>query len=464
MNAWSAFPVSPEFEPPRKEEGPMPPPLQRIASDEKLPATADVVVIGGGIAGVTAAYELSRKGFSVALLEKGHVAGEQTSRNWGWCRQQHRDLRELPLAMKSLERWGELAADTRTDLGFRRTGLLYVTTRPADLAMWEEWTLRAREYQMHSRVLSAAEAKDMTPGSTQDWIGGVHSPTDGRAEPSLAGPAIAEAARREGATIHQECAARGLDIEAGRVAGVVTEKGRIRTNAVLAAGGAWTSLFCRHHGIRLPQAGVRSTSFCTQAAPHVVEGGLSMPDVTIRRRLDGGYTVGMSGRGLLELTPQGLLYAREFWPTFKKRRALLKFSIGRSFFDGPESFARWKLDGISPFERVRTLDPPADPGLVRRGLKQLATNYPALADLKVAASWGGLIDSTPDGIPVISAVDTLPGLYLSTGFTGHGFGIGPGAGRLAADIVAGDPPIVDPHPYRYSRMIDGTDLGEPGMF
>ena len=75
-----------------------------------------------------------------------------------------------------------------------------------------------------------------------------------------------------------------------------------------------------------------------------------------------------------------------------------------------------------------------------------------------------LIDSTPDDIPVISAVDSLPGLYLSTGFTGHGFGIGPAAGRLAADIVSGDPPVVDPHPYRYRRMIDGTDLGEPGMF
>ena len=70
---------------------------------------------------------------------------------------------------------------------------------------------------------------------------------------------------------------------------------------------------------------------------------------------------------------------------------------------------------------------------------------------------------TPDGIPVISAVDPLPGLYLSTGFSGHGFGIGPGAGRLAADLIAGDPPIVDPYPYRYSRMIDGTDLGAPGM-
>ena len=441
----------------------MSPSVQVVASDERLPAAADVVVIGGGIAGCAAAYALAKKGHSVALLEKGRVGGEQTSRNWGWCRQQHRDLRELPLAMKSLDIWGDLGRELGAELGFRRTGIVYVTTRPADLAMWEAWTLRARDHQMHSRVLTPAEAKALTPGSTGDWIGGIHSPTDGRAEPSLAGPAIAEGARRLGATIHQDCAARGLETEAGKVSGVITEKGTIRTRAVLCAGGVWSSLFCRRHGIRLPQAGVRSTSFATAAAPAVTDGGLSLPDVTIRRRLDGGYTVGLGGRGLVELSPQGLLYAWQFWPTFKKRRAGLKFGIGRSFFEGPEALARWSFDGISPFERQRTLDPAADPVLVQRGLTRLGEHYPALKGLKVAHAWGGMIDSTPDGIPVISAVDPLPGLFLSTGYTGHGFGIGPGAGRLAADLIAGDPPIVDPTPFRYSRMIDGTDLGEPGM-
>ncbi|MBS0523675.1 MAG: FAD-binding oxidoreductase [Proteobacteria bacterium] len=441
----------------------MSPPVQSVASDEKIPRAVDIVVIGAGIAGCTAAYELSKRDFSVALLDKGRVGGEQSSRNWGWVRQQHRDLRELPLAMKSLEIWGTLNEEIGAETGFRRTGLLYVTTRPADFAQWEAWTLKAREYQMHSRVLSPAEAKEMTPGSVPDWIGGVHSPTDGRAEPSLAAPAIAEAARRLGATIHQECAARGLETEAGKVSGVITEKGVIRTQAVLLAGGAWSGLFCRRHGLRLPQAGVKSTSFSTHAAPEVAKGGLSMPDVTIRRRLDGGYSVGLGGRGLLEVSPQGLMYARDFWPTFRKRRWGLSFSIGRSFFDGPEMLARWSFDKPTPFERHRTLDPGADPKLVQLGLTRLGEHYPALKGLKVANAWGGLIDSTPDGIPVISAVDTMPGLYLSAGYSGHGFGIGPGAGRLAADLIAGDPPVVDPHPFRYSRMIDGTDLGEPGM-
>ena len=118
----------------------------------------------------------------------------------------------------------------------------------------------------------------------------------------------------------------GSRTSAGKVSGVITEKGVIRTQAVLLAGGAWSGLFCRRHGLRLAQASVKSTSSSTMEAPEVTGGGLSMPDVTIRRRLDGGYTVGLGGRGLLELSPQGLMHARQFWPTFKKRRWALSFT------------------------------------------------------------------------------------------------------------------------------------------
>ncbi|HEY4250423.1 MAG TPA: FAD-binding oxidoreductase [Roseomonas sp.] len=441
----------------------MSPPVDRIASDPRLPTAADVVVIGGGIIGVAAAYSLARRGHSVALVEKGHIGCEQSSRNWGWCRQQNRDERELPLVRHSLEMWGSLAEETGADLGFRRTGLLYVTRSPAELAGWEAWAGMARGHQVHSRMLTAEEAQAMTPGATERWIGGVHSPTDGRAEPAKAAPALAEAARRAGASIHQGCAARGLETTGGAVSAVVTEAGRIRTQAVLCAGGAWASMFCRRHGIRLPQAGVRSTAFFTTPAAAVTEGGLSMPGAVIRRRLDGGYTIAIRGRGRLELTPQGLRHARQFWPMFMKRRSSgLSIRIGRSFFQGPEALGSWSMDGISPFERMRVLDPAPDMGVVEAGLRGLVQAYPELAGIQAAEAWGGWIDSTPDAIPVISPVATLPGFFLATGFSGHGFGIGPAAGRLAADLVIGTAPLVDPHPFRYSRLVDGTDLGPPG--
>ncbi len=435
----------------------MSPPVNAVPSDPTLPAEADAVVIGGGIIGASAAYYLAQKGHSVALLEKGRVAAEQSSRNWGWCRQQNRDERELPLIIRSLELWGGLADEIGADLGFRRSGLVFVTRDPAELAKWEAWVALAQQYQVHSRVLSADEARDRTPGTAGDWIGGIESATDGRAEPSMAGPALAAAARARGATVHQACAARGLETQGGRVSAVVTEKGTVRTGRVLLAGGAWSSMLCRRHGIDLPQAGVRSTAFATTEAPEVTPGGLATPEFTLRRRLDGGYTVAIRGRGTLEITPQGLRYARAFWPLFQARRSGgVALRLGRSFLEGPEAVARWSLDQVSPFERVRVLDPAPDPAVVQSGMTALRSTYPSFADVKPARAWAGWIDHMPDAIPTISEVAKLPGLYLATGFSGHGFGIGPAAGRLAADLVAGDTPIVDPAPFRYARLFDGT--------
>jgi len=435
-----------------------------VPDDAALPSRADVVVIGGGIAGVAAAYFLARKGHSVALLEKGRIAGEQSSRNWGWCRTQNRDPRELPLQLLSMELWDALGRDTGEDLGFRRTGLIYVTKSENELATWSAWIRMARQYQLRNAELTAAEAKRLTPGNEQDWIGGVHAPADGRAEPAMAAPALARAARALGATVHQNCAVRGLDMAAGRVAGVVTERGRVAADAVLCAAGAWTSLFCRRHGIDLPQAGIRSTVFATTPGPEVTPGGLVTPDFTISRRLDGSYIVAAQNRGRLEVTPQGLRYARRFWPTFRERRKSLRIGVGRSLVTGPEAMAgKWSFDAPTPFERHRIYAPPADRGVAGPALAKLKAAYPVLNGLGIGGLWAGWIDLTPDSLPVISAVEQLPGLFLATGFSGHGFGIGPGAGRLAADLVSGDTPAVDPHAFRYARLVDGSDLGTPGM-
>lgn len=442
----------------------MHPPPQSVPNDAALPSRADVVVIGGGIAGVAAAYFLAEKGHSVALLEKGSIAGEQSSRNWGWCRTQNRDERELPLQLLSMDLWDALGRDTGEDFGFRRTGLIYVTKSEKELATWSAWIDMARQYQVRHAVLTPAEAKRLTPGNEQDWIGGVFAPTDGRAEPSMAAPALARAARARGATVHQDCAVRGLDVVAGKVAGVVTERGRIAADAVLCAAGAWSSVFCRRHGIDLPQAGIRSTVFATTPGPEVTPGGLVTPDFTISRRLDGSYIVAAQNRGRLEVTPQGVRYAKQFWPTFRERRKSLRVGVGRSLLTGPEALAgKWSFDAPTPFERHRAYAPPADRSVAGPALAKLKAAYPALSGLGVGGLWAGWIDLTPDSLPVISAVERMPGLFLATGFSGHGFGIGPGAGRLAAELVAGGAPSVDPRPFRHSRLVDGSDLGTPGM-
>ena len=117
---------------------------------------------------------------------------------------------------------------------------------------------------------------------------------------------------------------------------------------------------------------------------------------------------------------------------------------------------RWALDEQSPFEMVRVLDPEPVASILDQALASLKFYYPAFEPLEIAERWAGCIDATPDAVPVISAIDRVPGLYVASGFSGHGFGLGPGAGRLMADLVTGAPPVVDPSPFRYSRFFDGT--------
>jgi glycine/D-amino acid oxidase-like deaminating enzyme len=436
----------------------MSPPVDQVPSDETLPKQADVVVIGGGIIGTVAAYELAIRGHSVALLEKGRIAGEQSSRNWGWCRVHGRAIPALPLATASLRLWGGMDREIGRPTGFRQSGVMTVLQTEADRAYWEHWLEEARPYQLDGRMLSGAEVAERLPGRSSPGLGGMWSAMDGRAEPARAAPAIAAAARERGATLHQGCAARGLETTAGAVSAVVTEKGRIRTGAVLLAGGAWASMFCRRHGIRFPQSGVVATAFRTEPGAVVTPGGVTDGRYAMRLRDDGGYTVALAGSGRVELTPQKFRYALDFIPLFLKRRKKLTFGLGRSFVEGPEAAARWSLDSASPFERLRVLDPAPGSELVEAALAMLRTDYPALAQARVAQAWGGLIDSTPDAQPVISQVQEVPGFYLAAGFSGLGFGLGPASGRLAADLITGAAPIVDPAPYRLARFSDRSQL------
>jgi glycine/D-amino acid oxidase-like deaminating enzyme len=433
----------------------MSPLVKRIQNDQELPAKADVVVIGGGIVGASAAFFLAERGLSVALVEKGHVGCEQSSRNWGWCRQQNRDARELPLSGVALQLWDEFAGKIGEDTGFRRCGLLYATDSPQQLAEWEKWRDTARQFNVNTKMFSARQAEATIPANGRRWLGGVHSIDDGKAEPAIAAPTIANGARRFGATIHQECAARGLDLANGAVAGVITEKGLIRTQAVLCAGGAWTSLFCRQYGVRFPQASVRQTALRTRPTADLGE-AIYTPECSLTRRLDGSYTLAISGRATLDITPQGLRYARWFMPMFLKRLKSVQIGIGKSFFHGPEAFGSWNSDKPSPFERTRVLDPAPSRRTIAAILDRVTEQFPAMAGVEVADSWGAYVDCTPDAVPVISAADDVKGLYLAAGGSGHGFGLGPGIGRLAADLVANDTPCVDPTPFRLSRFLDGS--------
>src|SRR5580765_7626799 len=136
----------------------MSPTVKLIRSDENLPESVHVVIIGAGIVGASAAFYLARRGITVALIEKGNVGGEQSSRNWGWCRQQNRDARELSLATKSLELWDRFSAEGGEDTGFQRCGLFYLSDSQQQLAIWAKWGEYARSVGVTTHMLSSAEA------------------------------------------------------------------------------------------------------------------------------------------------------------------------------------------------------------------------------------------------------------------------------------------------------------------
>jgi glycine/D-amino acid oxidase-like deaminating enzyme len=427
-------------------------PLRLIESSPHLPVEADVVVIGGGIIGVFTAYYLARRGLSVALLEKGRIGAEQSSRNWGWCRQQNRDARELPMATRSLELWEHFAAESGEDTGFSRCGLFYLSNDDAELETWARWRNFAQTVGVTTHMLSAAEATQRGQATGRAWKGGVFSPSDGTADPGKAAPAVAAALMRLGGTVHQQCAARGIELAGGQVCGVVTEAGTIKTRTVVHAGGAWASSFCRQLGIRFPVATVRQAIVRTQPVQQRLPDTLHTTAVSLTRRSDGSYTLAISGRGRLDPTPQLLRYAPQFVPMFAKRWRNVFPGGLQGLRSGHESLARWRLDEPTPMERMRILDPRPDARAVKQTYSRAVALVPALAEAGIANTWAGYVDSTPDGVPAIGEVQGLSGFVLASGFSGHGFGIGPGAGHLIADLVTGAPPIFDPKPFRPERF------------
>src|SRR5580704_9720538 len=436
----------------------MGPYVDSIISDEVMPATTSVVVVGGGIIGTFAALTLAVRGIPVALCEKGFIACEQSSRNWGWCRQAGRDEREMPLIVHSLQLWRDMDRLTDADTGFRQCGVLYVGESEADEARFAAWADMAKPYNIGTRIVRGAELSVLMPGASRTFACGLHVPTDGCAEPQRAAPAIARAAQRKGAVILAHCAVRGIERAGGRTAAVITERGRIACDAVILAGGAWSSLFCASLGIRLPQLKVLSSVMRTAPVAGGPEACTYLDAVGYRKRGDGGYTIARGAGYIAPFVPDSLRYLREFLPTIRAERGSLRLRVNAQSlreFRAPRS---WPLDRPSPFEATRVLDPAPNKTLNREALAAMIKLYPQFRDVHIVQQWGGYIDVTPDVVPYISPVGTLPGLTVATGFSGHGFGIGPAAGRLAAELAIGDAPSVDPAPIRASRFIDGSPI------
>ena len=437
-----------------------------VAFSDPLPDAVDVAVIGAGVIGTSTAWFLAQRGARVALIEKGRVAGEQSSRNWGWVRQQGRDRHELPIMMESNRIWRGLAGETgERDLAFTGSGMVYLAEDERDLARFEEWHGVAREHQLDTRMLSADEARETAPGVEGRWVGGMLTPSDGRAEPFVAVPALARAAQRLGVSITESCAVRTVDTAGGRVRGVHAERGPVRAERVVLAGGAWSTYFARNAGLDLPQLVVRSTVGRTHAAPDRGLPNVSAPGFAMRRRADGGYTVTTGDVAEHYVCARSFRDLTKFLRLMKKsaRDLRLKPKPPAGYPGAWGSKTRWSADEVTPFERMRVLDPPPSEEVRRRLTRRLPERAPWLREAGIAEMWAGMIDVTPDAVPYICEVPALEGLFVGTGMSGHGFGIGPGVGRVLADLVLGRPTGFDLSRFRFERFADGSAI-VPGPY
>ena len=411
----------------------------------KIPASSDVVIVGGGIAGITAAWFLNKAGVEVTVCEKGSIAGEQSSRNWGWIRQQGRDQSELPIVMESMRLWQEIADELDEDIGYRREGSLYLCENDADMANHDRFMSFAPAYGLDTARLNRKQLEALMPDCPARWQSALYTPDDGRAEPSLAVQAMARTLIGRGVRIIENCAVQQILTQNQQVTGVLSEYGEIRANSVLCAGGAWSTFLLKPCGLRLPQLTIKASVARTAPAPLLFNGNASGSKISFRRRLDGGYTVASSD--YLEVFPSmaHLQFLPDFLPLMKTSWSKLRFRIPELTVDG--NFTRHRI--LNPIPTAKT---------VARIRARLVDRVPAFLGMQQVEAWSGMIDALPDVVPVLDQAESIEGLWISTGFSGHGFGIGPGAGKIMANLIQGNQVDYSLNRFRLARFSDGSKL------
>ena len=412
----------------------------------------DVAIIGGGIAGCASAYNLAKRGLSVVLFEKGEIAGEQSGRNWGFVRQQGRDPREIPLMIACNRLWQGLEAELEADVEWRQGGVIYLAKDAAETAGYEAWLEQARGYQLDSRLLSSRETAELLPGMARDWDSALYTPSDGQADPVKTTTAFARAAARHGAEIRTGCVVEGIETAGGAVTGLRSETGEVRAGTVLIAAGAWTGPMLRRLGHSLPQLRVRSTVLRTTPGAELTGLGVWCDAFGFRQGRDGAFTMGAGAWVDHDIEADSLRHFRHFWPVMKSINRKPDLHLGwpfvrdlMSFVDGAGSLRR-------RLHRQRALDPAPEPKKLTHVINAFHALFPEFKDTRVAKTWAGVIDVTPDELPVFGEAPGLKGLVIATGFSGHGFGMGPITGKVMAELIAEGRPSLDLNEFRFTRF------------
>jgi glycine/D-amino acid oxidase-like deaminating enzyme len=422
---------------------------------QTVPDQADIVIIGGGIQGASSAYYLQKAGMSVVLLEKDTVASHQSGRAWGFVRQQGRDPVELPLMKACIDIWADLERDLGADLEWRQGGVLYVAKDDAEMARYEKWLADSQPYDIGTRKLGRAEVEGLMTGLASPGVGGIFTSNDGQAEPKKAAPALAKKAHDLGAVIVQGCGALGIETEAGQVSGVISERGLIKTRIVICAAGAMTHKFIARFGRRLPQQTTRGTVIRTKPVSPISAASAVVDGLGFRQRADGSLNLSDDINTDIDLTLSRFRYAGDFWPGYKANWRSFNFHLDMRFIDDLADHLPGSPAADKPLMGRRQTTALPNPKRIRNSLAAFKRLFPHIETPQIVDQWAGDIDVTPDAVPVIDQLDTPKGFFVATGFSGHGFAMGPIVGKVLSEWITTGQSSINLDAFRLSRFETG---------
>ncbi|WP_405626439.1 FAD-binding oxidoreductase [Streptomyces sp. NBC_00016] len=365
---------------------------------------ASVVVIGGGVMGTSIAYHLAAAGVrDVLLVERDELAAGSTSKAAGGVRAQFSDELNIQLGARSLESFGRFEEETGYDIGLHRVGYLFLLSTPQEVASFEAGVRLQNALGVPSRMIDPAEARRLSPLiRTDGLLAAAFSPDDGHCTPEAVVHGYAAAARRYGARILRHTAVTGIERQGATITAVQTTLGRVTTDTVVCAAGAWSRAVGAMAGVELPVQPLRRQIAVTEPVP-----GLP-PDLPMTIDFTSSLYFHGEGPGLL---------------------------VGMSDPDERPGFATDTHDRWIP-----------------RLAAAMERRAPALLDLRRTGGWAGLYEVTPDHNALIGEASSVSRFLYATGFSGHGFLQGPAVGEVVRDLCLGRVPFVDVTPLSADRF------------
>jgi sarcosine oxidase subunit beta len=378
----------------------------------------DVVVIGGGISGAAATYELAGSGAGVVLIERGSIASMASGWTLAGVRQSGRHPAELPLAMAAVRRWEQLSAELGADVEYRQNGNLRLARTPQEVPLIRAIVEQQRALGLDIEFLpNNAAVREVAPALADSIEAAAYCPTDGHANPIATVEAFANAAKRRGVRIRSMERVLRIDTRAGAVEGVETTAGRVAADRVVVAAGVFSDRLLSPLGLELPLEVSLTAVVQTVPAPPLLQQvlGVARADFAGRQEVGGRFRF-TGGRG-----PWA-------WPVAEL---------------GPDSV-------MPPIAEIRDV------------LGRAMAIVPALAEIPIARVWAGLLDNTPDALPVIECTPEIDGLVIAAGFSGHGFCLGPVTGQIVCELVTRGQTSLPIQPFRrarFSETVNGPQAG-----